>query len=218
MIRVCVVCEGPTEVEFIKSCISPYLLGRGIHAYPCVLQAPSGRHRGGRVTVDRLVKFISHQYHECDRITTLVDYYGFQDREGRTRAQLEEAILVGVGERTTGFDSRFVMPYVQMYEFEGLLFSDIDQFQLVLEGWQDERRTALAKTREAFGTPEDINGRPDTAPSKRLLAIFGRAAYSKTEHGPLIAEAIGIEKIREECPQFHAWVCRLEALAANAEA
>jgi hypothetical protein len=60
MIRVCVVCEGPTEVEFVKGCLAPYLLPSGVLAYPSLLQAPSGRHRGGRVTVERLVKFISH--------------------------------------------------------------------------------------------------------------------------------------------------------------
>ena len=63
--------------------VTPYLLKHAVYAYPTILQAPSGRHRGGRVTVDRLAKFISHQYHEADRITTLVDYYGFQDRAGR---------------------------------------------------------------------------------------------------------------------------------------
>ncbi len=211
MKRVCIVCEGPTEVEFVRACLGPYLLGAQVIAFPTLLQAPSGRHRGGRVTVERLVKFMSHQYHEVDRLTTLVDFYGFQDREGRSRAELEKAILEGVAQRTTGFDARFVLPYVQMHEFEGLLFSDVGQFEWVQDGWNEETHAALADVRAAFPGPEDINDHPETAPSKRLLKIFGAATYSKTEHGPLIAQAIGLDVIRQQCPQFNAWINQLQA-------
>ena len=79
MIRVCIVCEGMTEMEFVRTCMS-----NGLNVFPVLLQAPSGGHRGGRVTVQRLVKFMSHQYHQTDRITTLVDFYGFQDRGTRS--------------------------------------------------------------------------------------------------------------------------------------
>lgn len=216
MIRVCIVCEGPTEVEFIKSCVTPYLVNYNVVAYPAILQAPSGRHRGGRVTVERLAKFISHQYHETDRITTLVDFYGFQDRGTRNRAQLEEDILSAVRNGTTGFDERFVLPYVQMYEFEGLLFSDIEQFEFVLDGWNAKTRAALLGVRQMVETPEDINDSPETAPSKRILRIFEPGTYSKTEHGPLVAEAIGIDQIRAQCPQFDTWMGRLQAWGTEA--
>ncbi|MFM2058276.1 MAG: hypothetical protein RLY71_2661 [Pseudomonadota bacterium] len=211
MKRVCIVCEGPTEVEFVRSCLAPYLISANVLAFPSLLQAPSGRHRGGRVTVERLVRFMSHQYHEADRLTTLVDFYGFQDRDGRSRTELETAILDGVAQRTTGFDARFVLPYVQMHEFEGLLFSDVEQFEWVQDGWNESTHAALAAVRAAFPGPEDINDSPETAPSKRLLKIFGAATYSKTEHGPLIAEAIGLDAIRQQCPQFDDWVSKLQA-------
>jgi hypothetical protein len=93
MIRVCIVCEGLTEAQFVKSCLAPYLLASQIFAYSSLLHAPSGNHRGGRVNVERLVKYISHEYHKADRITTLVDFYGFQDRQGRSRIELETDIL-----------------------------------------------------------------------------------------------------------------------------
>lgn len=211
MIRLCIVCEGPTEVEFVKSCLTPHLFSHGLNAYPSILQAPSGRHRGGRVTVERVAKFISHQYHEADRITTLVDYYGFQDADRRSRQELEQAIIDRVSQCTTGFDLRYVHPYVQMHEFEGLLFSDIEQFQFVLDGWSNKVREQLKKIRSQFPTPEDINNRRETAPSKRILSAFPDGTYSKTEHGPLIAEAIGLTAIRQQCPQFNDWVQKLES-------
>lgn len=212
MIRVCIVCEGQTEVEFVKSCLAPYLLHNSqVLAFPSLLQAPSGNHRGGRVTVERLVKFLSHQYHQADRITTLVDFYGFQDRGGRSRAQLEADIRAGVAGSTTGYDSRFVLPYVQMYEFEGLLFADPRAFEWVEDGWNDDTKLALEAVTWAFATPEEINNSRETAPSKRILGIFPDGTYSKTEHGPLIAESIGVAAIRAKCPAFDEWVGKLEA-------
>jgi hypothetical protein len=211
LIRVCIVCEGVTEVEFVKSCLTPHLLNHGVNAYPVLVQAPSGRHRGGRVTVERLARFISHEYHASDRLTTLVDYYGFQDSGGRTRQALEQAIVDCVASHVAGFDRRFVSPYVQMHEFEGLLFSDVEKFQYVLDGWNDRVRQALVAIRSQFSTPEEINNNRETAPSKRILAAFPEGTYSKPEHGPVIAEAIGLDCIRRQCQQFDAWIRMMEA-------
>ena len=212
MIRVCVVCEGQTEVEFVKSSLTPHLLNHGVNAYPAIIQAPSGRKRGGRVTVERLAKFLSHQYRETNelRLTTLVDYYGFQDARGRTRQELEQAIVDDVARRTTRFDPRFVHPYVQMHEFEALLFSDVEQFEWVLDGWNPDVRRELRDIRQRFRTPEDINDNSETAPSKRILKTFAHGTYTKTEHGPVIAEAIGLAAIRQQCPLFNGWVTMLE--------
>ena len=211
MRRVCIICEGPTEANFVATCLAAHLSNHNVIAYASILQAPSGKHKGGRVTVERLVKHISHEYHACDRITTLVDFYGFQDRAGRSRVDVETAILTGAEKRTTKFDTRFVLPYVQMHEFEGLLFSNTEEFQWVLDGWNEDVRAQLKAVRDAFESPEDINDSPQTAPSKRILSIFENGVYSKTEHGPLIAEAIGLDVIRQNCPEFNKWIGALEA-------
>ena len=215
MIRVCIVCEGPTEVEFVKSCLAPYLLDSQILAFPSLLRAPSGNHRGGRVKVERLVKFISHQYHQADRITTLVDFYGFQDRASRTRAELEADILSGVERCTKKYDSRFVLPYVQMHEFEGLLFTNTQAFEWVVDGWNEDTKEALEAVVQAFDNPEEINNSRETAPSKRILRIF-EGAYSKTVHGPLIADSIGMDDIRSKCPAFSEWVGKLQGWGSAA--
>lgn len=211
MKSVCIICEGPTEANFVLTSLAPHLSQHNVRAYPSILQAPSGSHKGGRVTVERLAKHISHEYHACDRVTTLVDFYGFKDRDGRSRSEVEDVILSEVEKRTTGFDVRFVLPYVQMHEFEGLLFTNIEEFRWVINGWNEEVRAKLKAVSDAYANPEDINDRPETAPSKRILAIFSDGTYSKTEHGPLIAEAIGVASIRQQCPAFAEWVSRLEA-------
>jgi hypothetical protein len=202
-------------VEFIKSCVTPHLIGFKVHAYPSILQSPSGRHRGGNVTVERLARFLSHEYHAADRLTTFVDFYGFSDTNGRSRHELEQAILERVIEVMTDCNTLFVRPYVQMHEFEALLFSDIDQFQFAGDGWSDGVRRQLTAVATQFPCPEDIDNHPKTAPSKRILGAFPKGTYSKTEHGPLIAEAIGLPSIRECCPQFDEWMLWLEALGGE---
>jgi hypothetical protein len=211
MTRVCVVCEGPTEANFVQQCLAPYLAPAGVYVYGSIIQAPSGRHKGGRVTVDRLARQMSHEFHAFDRVTTLVDFYGFKDRDGRSRPETERAILDRTRARTTGFDPRFVLPYVQLHEFEGLLFTDPAAFEWVQDGWSEDVHQALSDVASSFETPELINDSPETAPSKRILSIFPDGAYSKTEHGPLIAESIGIDAIRAKCPGFSAWVGKLQA-------
>ncbi|MFU8806055.1 MAG: DUF4276 family protein, partial [Bradymonadaceae bacterium] len=100
--------------------------------------------------------------------------------------------------------------YVQMHEFEGLLFSDVDA--LANEIGQVALAESFRQIRAAFPTPEDINDSPMSAPSKRIEAVFSR--YEKPFHGSLASLEIGISTIRQECPLFDGWVRRLESLQA----
>ena len=202
MIRVCIVCEGATEVAFVQRCLYPHLMNFGIQVQPLDMR--------GNVSVARLSDYVGKEFHRHDRITTLVDFYRFKRRNGRHRAELESAILDEVRKRVTSFDERFFTPYVQMHEFEALLFSDIEKFEWVFDGWNDKTRGKLLTIKDSYVSPEDINDSPQTAPSKRLEGIFG-GIYSKTLHGPIIAEEIGIPAIRRQCPQFNDWMNMLEA-------
>ncbi|MEI7188731.1 DUF4276 family protein [Dickeya dianthicola] len=210
MTRICIVCEGPTEVEFIQQCIEPHLRDYGKYVYPSIIQSPSGRGRGGRVTVERLASHMHREYYSTDRITSLVDFYGFQRSVGRSKQQLESDILSQICNLNPRVVRGFILPYVQMYEFEGILFSDIEKFEYVLDGWDEEAREKLLGIKQQFSSPEDINNSRQTAPSKRLEAIFSNGAYSKTEHGPIIAEEIGLTTIRQQCPGFNDWLSHLE--------
>ena len=69
----------------------------------------------------------------------------------------------------TGFrsyDRSRVFPYVQQYEFAGLLFSDVTTFGALLNGLPnlvENLKTVSAR----FGTLEDINDDMKTHPSKQ---------------------------------------------------
>lgn len=207
LIRLAISVEGPTEEEFVNRLIVGHLRSRGIETRPVSI--------GGNVTVARLAHEMRNlfwqRYHF---VTSLIDFYGFKDKGDRTRSQLERAVFDDVDRLIArNWDQRAVFPYVQRYEFEALLFSDVDGFStLGLPGVDDVCLESLRRIRNHFDTPEDINDDQATAPSKRIEALIPR--YRKRLHGPMVAEVTGLERIRRECPRFDGWVRRLEALAA----
>ena len=100
-----------------------------------------------------------------------------------------------------------------MHEFEGLLFSDVEQFirQLIdLYGTSQSKANELREIVNEFPNPEDINDNSNTAPSKRIERI--EPEYHKVIDGTLIAEMIGLNIIRDKCPRFNCWVTKLESL------
>ena len=213
MTRLYIICEGQTELGFVKELLVPHLQTFRIDAHPSLLKARAGQRGGGNVSVSRLGKHIRNEYHNVRFITTLVDYYGFKNIKGRSKAQLEQAILDEAQTLITrNFEACRVIPYVQMYEFEALLFSDISRFERLGDSWNNESQTRLQRICDEFKsqTPEDINNSAQTAPSKRLDAIF--PGYKKFADGPLIAEDIGLDTIRGKCPLFDQWIGELEKL------
>ena len=206
MTRLAIAVEGPTEEEFVNKLIVGHLRPRGIETRPVSL--------GGSVTVGRLAREMVNLFWQRYRfVTSLVDFYGFRDKDDRTVCQLEHAVFAEVDRLIRrSWDQRAVIPYIQRHEFEGLMFSEVRAFStLGLAGVHDDCINSLQQTRDAFGTPEDINDDSETAPSKRIADLIPR--YRKRLHGPLVAEAIGLERIRAECPRFDGWVTRLETLS-----
>lgn len=155
--------------------------------------------------------------------TTMVDFYalpgnfpGFATLPPDLSAleqvtRLEATLWQDIMERLDGLPvSRRFIPYIQLLEFEALLFSDPAGFQ---EAFPD-RPAAVAQLtaiRAQFSSPEDIDDDPRTAPSKRILDVL--PDYQKPVAGLLIAEQIGLEKIRAECRHFDDWLARLIELA-----
>ena len=66
---------------------------------------------------------------------------------------------------------------------------------------------------EEFPNPEDINSRPEKAPSKRIIEIKGN--YEKVAEGNLLALEIGIGEMLKRCPRFQAWIENLKSQFAS---
>ena len=202
MIRLAIVVEGETEEEFVKSVLVRHLRACSVEGTPHLV--------GGNITVGRLASEMSKLYWSYDRVTSLVDFYGFKNGKEESREDLETRIHDQVDRNIRrSWNRSRVFPYIQQYEFEGLLFSDVSAFGELLDCPPD-LVTKLQNIKSIFSTPEEINDHADTHPSKRIRDLAPR--YQKRVDGPYLAGRIGLPKIRAQCPRFDQWIARLESL------
>ncbi|MDA3895899.1 MAG: DUF4276 family protein [Desulfobacteraceae bacterium] len=221
MIRVHVICEGQTEEMFIHQVLANYFISRDIYLYPSLIGKPG--HKGGNFKFERLLTDlrIRLQGDPDAYCTTFFDFYGLPNNfPGKTESQqkinsqeksdcLLHMLSDALKEKLTKDPLRRFIPYIQMHEFEALLFSDPAALAQGIDRNELERR--FRGIREKFDSPEEINDNPETAPSKRIIRIYSE--YDKPIHGSLAALEIGLDKMRGECPLFNDWLNRLEALA-----
>ena len=223
MARVNVVCERPTESWFISDVLAPYLLNREIYLIPVLLGVPG--HKGGRVNYARVRKDILIQLKQEANVycSTMFDLYGLGAGFPGTvppsglvavqkAVQIENAVIQDIVSVVPNLraDLRLI-PYLQVHEYESLLFSDTTVLAIALG--QTGLATQLSQIRNRFETPEDINDDPDTAPSKRVAGIYRQ--YNKVIDGTLAAQKIGVDRMLAECPHFRNWIERLAALPAG---
>ncbi len=205
MIRLAIVVEGETEERFVEDVLAGHLLSLGVAPFPILLR--------GNVNVERLTRRMANLRRNFDSVTSLVDFYGFRGKGTDTVDQLEQRVFDQIDTRIRrSWDQSQVFPYVQMHEFEGLLFTDAEAFAAVPNATPEIIET-LGSIRSGFATPEDINDSSETAPSKRIEKLL--PGYQKVVHGPDLIAAIGLDAIREQCPRFNEWLSRLESLASR---
>ena len=210
----------------IKNVLAPSLWELKIYVTPVILGVAG--HKGGNVSYARVKKDILLQLKQDRKghCSTMLDLYGLRrdfpgiplpsNLSGPQRAELiERAVYKDISAAIPELraDIRFI-PYLQPHEYEGLLFSDpcfsdLGIFASVLG--KPYLSKQLRDIRDAFPTPEDINDKPNSAPSKRVLSLY--SAYQKVIEGTLAAQEVGLETMRQECRHFAAWLSRLESLA-----
>lgn len=205
-----VVVEGETEAVFVRAILSPYLIAAGIFDIRPIQIPTSPKQKGGLVDFERfrnLVIRILKQEQDV-LVTSLVDYFrlptDFPGYEAARRlsdpnrivASLEAALAEEINE------IRFI-PYIQLHEFEGLLFVS-DRGFLATGRCSDKELDRLRTVMAQYPNPELINDGPSTAPSKRLEATI--QGYDKVLFGNFIALENGIDAILDRCPRFRNWV------------
>lgn len=222
MSEIVVLVEGETEQDFVASTLAAHFGARGTSIWPIL----PGRHgsAGGvkrwAVAEQDIVRLLKSG-RTC---TTMFDYYRLPANwPGRTAASqgpvaarattveaaLHAQICAVMGSR---FNPRLFIPYVQLHEFEALLFAEPKELAYSLQSiaWRREEELAMAfqTIRDEVGDPEAIDDGFDTCPSRRIQRVV--AGYRKRAFGPLIAERIGIERLRAACAHFSDWIRRLE--------
>lgn len=214
MKRLIVICEGPTEQEFCHDVLAPHLSRFDIEVVTPVVK----KSNGGIVPWASLrLQIMNHLRENEAYVTMLVDYYGIKDHF-QFPGWEESLNIVNKQERIHFLLERMkldlpeevryrFLPYIQLHEFEGLLFSDIKAFRESFDE-SEANLNEIESTMTQFATPEDINNSPTTAPSKRLIAAI--PGYNKIVYGSILAELIGIEQMRSKCPLFDEWIGLLE--------
>lgn len=201
MTRVYVIVEGQTEESFVANLLAPALWPHGIHLDAILLGVPG--HKGGNPRYARVKRDLVTQLKQ-DRTaycSTMLDLYGLgSDFPGSVSAgnlpglqraiRIEQAVKTQICADLPDLrpDIRLV-PYIQLHEFEALLFSDPDAFAAGLK--RPELAPELGVIRSACGGPEDIDDGRESAPSKRVLKLH--RSYEKVVDGTVAAATVGID-------------------------
>lgn len=222
MKTVIVLVEGQSEETFIRDVVAPAFHHLEIYLQPrCIPTSKSSK--GGAVTFERFMHHARNTLNERQDtyVTTMLDLYGldsnfpnYQEASSyidiyRKAETLELGLANKVIETISCRPERFI-PYIQPYEFEGLLFSDVERLSQQEPDWK-KSLNILQGIRSQFDTPEHINNSYETKPSKRLEDCLS-PKYRKTRHGPLAAKNITLATIERECHHFHGWLEKLRIL------
>ncbi len=217
---VMILVEGRTEQRFVQQLLSPYMAEHRVYLTPIILDKPG--EKGGDVRFVRAKNDIARHLKQRNDtyVTLLVDYYGIgRDwpgidavRPGASPSEIANVICLATQRAIDAdlavyrSDVRFV-PNIAVHEFEALLFSEPATLASAI---RVEQQCVDAIIQEC-GEPEAIDNSPQTAPSRRIEQLYSR--FKKTSNGISIAQAIGIDRMRKECPVFDGWLKRLESLA-----
>jgi len=221
--RVLILVEGQTEERFVKDVLGPAFWDKELFLHATILttkRVKDGPNFKGGVT--HFAKFRNDTQRLLDSaggalVTTMVDYYGlpsdFPGMDSRpphgTPMQRVTHVEKAIAEH---FHSPpLFVPFLVLHEFEAWLFSSPAELPRALT--EPGKQPEFEAIRSGVATPEEINERPEYAPSKQIEKLF--PAYKKTVHGPMTVARIGLERIRAECPHFNDWMAKLEDFAAS---
>jgi len=217
--RALVLVEGQTEERFVKEVIAPHLWPLGVHIDPKILVTKQVKRgpdfKGGIHSFGQVQRDLPRLFGDtaATLVTTMFDLYGLPadfpgmagvgQRNGRQKAEyLEQALQ-------QHFNNARFSAFLMVHEFEAVVYADPALAARTLQA--QEHGVALQAERNGFATAEDVNEGIGTHPSRRIKQRFPH--YQKALFGPAIAQAIGLARIRQECPHFSQWLERVETLA-----
>lgn len=210
MTRLIVVAEGPSEAAFIKQILRPHLEECQPGCAAIVASVLRGHY-----TFAGLKKHLLNCLSARDSVvvTTMIDLYKIAgDIPGLEKSldgppqqrvlHLEKRLSGEVGDR------RF-RPYIQLHEFEALLFTDLGILAEQYPQLRNDLKELDERLKKEFQTPEEINRL--TPPSRRIRQVV--QDYDKILNGVTALSKIGLPALRARCPHFGEWCDFLESVA-----
>lgn len=223
-----ILCEGQTEQSFADKVLKPYLQEHGVASVKSTMVTTNRKKnmQGGMLSFqqakqDLSILFMSNQNDEYTShiFTTMFDFYALPNDfpnysealKIQDKYQMIDNIEVSFAQEI--METRFI-PYVQLHEFEALVFCGIDFLKLLYPGC-DKSIKILNDVLDDFGNPELINHGINTAPSKRIIHAIEfenkqKYKYNKPKSGKFVTESVGIDKLRNKCPHFNQWIEKIK--------
>lgn len=216
--KILILVEGQTESGFVKRILMDYFrpvadIVPTINTTKFVKSGPD--FKGGVTNYSRVRREVLRllQDSSASLVTTMFDFYGLPDDFPRFTEQsgdcyqrvsfLEQVMQTDIG------DERFI-PYLQLHEFEALLFSEPQAIDRIMTGPLVSSR--LQTVRDGFQSPEAINNSATTCPSQRIISEYPE--YEKVLHGQMISATIGMDTMLSQCNHFAEWIMKLKSLCS----
>nr|WP_315453828.1 DUF4276 family protein [uncultured Prevotella sp.] len=213
MKRLVIIAEGETEESFVNNILCPFFCSKGI--YNSIQCFKTKHSHGGMSKYSYIKKDILNIIYEKDVVVSMmIDFYrlpsdfpGFNDLKV-TQTHKEQANLLETRIKKDLEDSQNQLfdnfiPYIQLHEFEALVFASISGIDSLFERSEMDYN-GLMNVIQQYPNPEDINNHPDTAPSVRLKKLI--SGYNKVLHGIDIINTVGMAELLEKCPRFKTWI------------
>ncbi|MCQ2974766.1 MAG: DUF4276 family protein [Bacteroidales bacterium] len=212
--RLVFIVEGDCELNFVNQKLIPYLYTYGANGWLINAQKITTNRKlklkGGNICFEYLrneVKRISAQGKPW--ITTFIDFYRLPNdfpgytTDGNKIDNIESEII-----KELNYNQ--IIPYIQKFEFETLLFANTEAFKnLALTTKQLE---LINEITQKYQNIEDINGGKETSPSKRLKNIFN---YHKVADSIIILKDISIETLIKKSKRFEIWINKIKFIINN---
>ena len=213
MKRLVIIAEGETEESFVNNILCPFFCSKGI--YNSIQCFKTKHSHGGMSKYSYIKKDILNIIYEKDVVVSMmIDFYrlpsdfpGFNDLKVTQTHQeqanlLETRIKKDLEDTQKQLFDNFI-PYIQLHEFEALVFASISGIDSLFERSEMDYN-GLMNVIQQYPNPEDINNHPDTAPSVRLKKLI--SGYNKVLHGIDIINTVGMAELLEKCPRFKTWI------------
>lgn len=221
--RINILVEGESEEEFVKRLLIDHLSQLGQYpAVQCVVTSRDKRtgktYKGGMSSYakvkNHLLRWTKEDQNNDVRFSTMFDLFRLpNDFPGYASAKMKqdkyEQVAALEGALASDINDNRLIPYIQLHEFEALILAEPGKFEKYFLGKQSEI-TKLEASVTAFESPELVND--EVPPSKLIETFFPSYSRVKPAASGTIAEAIGLETMRQSCKHFDQWLTRLESL------
>lgn len=226
MIRINIIVEGQTEETFVNKILRPHLGAINVFASARCVETGRRRERifrGGMISYSKAKKdidlWMKQEKGDDVRFTTMFDFYrlpadfpGYEVAKRQTDPY--DKIKTIENKLQENIASHRFIPYIQLHEFEALLYAGLDKFHFYYLN-HGNQIASLKHDVSAILNPELINENPETAPSKRIIKYLPSYDREKPSAGPIIAEHIGLQALRAKCRHFNSWLSQIELLQST---